>query len=85
MQQALDALQSIYGPNFRVEDVIQDFQGLMARPQSPSAIHTVEPEAAEAELHLADEGLWNRDVSGRLQRGVQRGATGGSEGSDQHF
>ena len=81
MQQALDALQNIYGPNFRVEDIIQGFQGLRARPQSPSAIHTVEPEAAEAELHLADEGLWNRDVSGRLQRG----ATGGSEGSDQHF
>ena len=57
----------------------------MARSQSPSAIHAVEPEAVEAELHLADEGLWNRDVSGRLQRGVQRGATGGSEGSDQHF
>ena len=85
MQQALDALQSIYGHSFRIEEIIQGFQGLRARPQSPSAIHTVEPEAAEAELHLADEGLWNRDVSGRLQR-VQRGATGGSEGgSDQHF
>ena len=79
MQQALDALQNIYGPNFRVEDIIPGFQGLMARPQSPSAIHTVEPEAAEAEMHPADVGLWDRDVSGRLQR-VQRGATGGSEG-----
>ena len=60
----------------------------MARHPIPSAIHTVEPDASEDELHLAaaaDEGLWNRDVSGRLQRGVQHGATGGSEGSDQHF
>ena len=58
MQQAFDALQSIYGPNFRDEDLIQEFQGLMARHPPPSAIHTVESEAAEAELHLADEGLW---------------------------
>ena len=64
--------------------MIHDFQGLMARSQSPSAIHAVEPEAVEAELHLADEGLGNRGVSGRLQR-VQRGATGGSEGSEQQF
>ena len=79
MQQAFDALQNIYGPNFRVEDIIPTFQGLMARPQSPSAIHTVELEAAEAAMQPADVGLWDRDVSGRLQR-VQRGATGGSEG-----
>ena len=80
MPRALDALQSICGPNFPVEDLIQDLQGLMARSQSPSAIHAVEPEAVEAELHLAGEGLGHRGVSGRLQR-VQRGQTGGSEGS----
>ena len=85
MQQALGALQNLYGPNFRLEDILQGVQGLRVRPQSPSAIHTVEPETAEAEQHPDDEGLWNRDLSGRLQR-VQRGQTGGSEGgSDQHF
>ena len=84
MPRALDALQNIYGPNFRLEDILQGVQGLRVRPQSPSAIHTVEPETAEAEQHLDDEGLWNRDVSGRLQR-VQRGQTGGSEGSEQQF
>ena len=84
LQQALGALQSIYGPNFRLEDIIQGVQGLVVRPQSPSAIRTVEPETAEAEQHLDDEGLWNRDVSGRLQR-VQRGQTGASEGSEQQF
>ena len=61
----------------------------MARIPIPSAIHTVEPEASEDELHQtaaeADAGLWSRDVSGRLQRGPQCGATGGSEASDQHF
>ena len=84
MPRALDALQNIYGPNFCLEDIIQGVQGLVVRPQSPSAIRTVEPETAEAEQHLDDEGLWNRDVSGRLQR-VQRGQTGASEGSEQLF
>ena len=85
LQQALGALQNIYGPNFRLEDILQGVQSLRLRPQSPSAIHTVEPETVGAEQHSDDEGQWNRDLSGRLQR-VQRGQTGASEGgSDQHF
>ena len=60
--------------------MIQDLQNLTLRPQPPSAIHTVEPEPVEAAQHLDDEGLRNRDVSGRLQR-VPRGQTGGSDGS----
>ena len=74
------------GPTSPAQDGISDFledqglQHLALRPQSPSAIHTVEPEPVEAAQHLDDEGLWNRDVSGRLQR-VPRGQTGGSDGS----
>ena len=83
-QGAFGALQAVYGPTLGLEDMIQGLQALIVRPQSPSAIRTVEPETAEAEQHLDDEGLWNRDVSGRLQR-VQRGQTGASEGSEQQF
>ena len=79
-QRAFGALQSVYGPTLGLEDMIQGLQALIVRPQSPSAIHTVEPETVEAAQHLDDEGLWNRDVSGRLQR-VLRGQTGGSDGS----
>ena len=80
-QSALGAMQAIYGPTFGIADMIQGLQHLALRPRSPSAIHTVEPEPVEAAQHLDDEGLWNRDVSGRLQR-VPRGQTGGSD--EQH-
>ena len=76
-QSALGAMQAIYGPTFGLADMIQGLQHLAVRPRSPSAIHTVEPEPVEAAQQLDDEGLWNRDASGRLQR-VPRGQTGGS-------
>ena len=86
VQQAVAALQSIYGPSFQDEDLLREFQGLMARVPVASAIETVENDASEDGLEHnaaeADAGLWSRDVSGRLQHG----ATGGSaEASDSHF
>ena len=77
---ALGAIQAIYGPSFGLSEILQGLQDLAVRPQSPAApaaIHTVELDPVEDAPQLNDEGLWNRDASGRLHR-VPRGQTGGS-------
>ena len=85
VDQAVAALQSIYGPSFRDEELLHAFRGLMSRVPA-SVIETVEndtttnhasEEGLEHNAAEADAGLWSRDISG---------ATGGSEeASDSHF
>ena len=92
MDQAVAALQSIYGSAFHQdEEFLSAFQDLMSHAPVTSVIETVEnntatihasEEGIEHNAAEADERLWSRDINGRLQRG----ATGGSEeASDSHF
>ena len=77
---ALGAIQAIYGPSLGLSEILQGLQDLAVRPQSPVApatIHTVELDPVEDAQQLNDEGLWNRDASGRLHC-VPRGQTSGS-------
>ena len=96
-------MQALYGPSPVLSGILQGLQDLAVRPQSsqilqglhdltirpqspvaPATIQTVELDPVADAQPLTD---WNRDASGRLQRGPRdptgaRGQTGGSAASN---
>ena len=103
LQGALGAMQTLYGPSPVLSGILQGLQDLETHPQSsqilqdlrdltlhphspvaPAPIQTVELDPVTEAQPLTD---WNRDASGRLQRGPRdpagaRGQTGGSAASN---